>query len=101
MIQYLINFLGNHTFTKPSSFDLKNIGIIKLMKLSQYLLFLIIKFLIFLIFLDKLYGNQIYLQLFTKIITQSLNDTIFYSEHIDSFNANVNIEFYNEDDLYN
>lgn len=51
--------------------------------------------------IDKQINNKIYLQLFIKIITQSLSDIMFYSESTDDFNTNVNIEFYNEDDLYN
>lgn len=51
--------------------------------------------------IDKQINNKIYLQLFTKIITQSISDIMFYSESTDDFNTNVNIDFYNEDDLYN
>ena len=51
--------------------------------------------------LDNKYNNQIYLDLFTKIVIYSMNDIYIFSNNINDLNINTNVDFYNEDDLYN
>ena len=51
--------------------------------------------------LDNKYNNQIYLELFTKIIIHSMNDINIFSNNINDLNNYTNVDFYNEDDLYN
>ena len=51
--------------------------------------------------LDNKYNSKIYLDLFTKIVIHTMNDINIFSNNINNFNINTNIDFYNEDDLYN
>ena len=51
--------------------------------------------------LDNKYNNQIYLDLFTKIVIHSMNEINIFSNNINDLNINTNVDFYNEDDLHN